>query len=66
MIMNDFNSSYDLLFCIVVFVLEVQDSVPKSFGAIQNKKTQGNQSLNCSNVVEDGHQIVHITKIGKF
>ena len=65
MIMNDFNSSYDLLFCIVVFVLEVQDSVPKSFGAIQNKK-QGNQSLNCSDVVEDGQQIVHITELEKF
>ena len=65
MIMNDFNSSYDLLFCIVVCVLEVQDSVPKSFGAIQNKK-QGNQSLNCSDVVEDGQQIVRINKMERF
>jgi len=50
-------------------VLEVQDSVPKSFGAIQNEiktKKQGNQSLNCSDVVEDGQQIVHITKTEKF
>ena len=59
MIMNDFNCSCYLLFSIVVCVLEVQDSVPKSFGAIQNKK-QGNQSLNCSEVVEDGQQIVRI------
>ena len=62
MVMNDFNCSCDLLFCIVVCVLELQDSVPKSFGAIQNKKKQGNQSLNCSDVVEDGQQIVYITK----
>ena len=65
MIMNNFNCSYDLPFCIVVCVLEVQDGVPKSFGAIQNKK-QGYQSLNRSDVVEDGQQIVHIIKTENF